>query len=168
MSSNPFDTGAIGGAGFAAFAPQSQLNAPSSDEPAWKQAFKATLDEIHEKGFRGYAEDLNKRKLEEMRKKILESMGLSEEALKKLSPEGQASIEKMITEEIRKRLTAEAALDNPGTTKADSKAQGFADPADETLEAQTAPNGFGPGFTLIQAMESRSESDPKNPQNERQ
>lgn len=164
MSSNPFEAGAIRGAGFAAFTPQNQLNAPSSDEPAWKQAFKATLDEIQEKGFRGYAEDLNKRKLEEMRKKILESMGLSEEALKKLSPEGQASIEKMITEEIRKRLTAEAALDNPGSAKADAKAA----LAGESLEAQTAPNGFGPGFTLIQAMESRAESDPNNPQKERQ
>lgn len=164
MSSNPFDTGAIGGAGFAAFTPKSQLNALSSDEPAWKQAFRATLDEIHEKGFRGYAEDLNKRKLEEMRKKILESMGLSEEALKKLSPEGQASIERMITEEIRKRLTAEAALDNPGSAKADAKAA----PAGESLEAQTAPNGFGPGFTLIQAMESRAESDPRNLEKERQ
>ncbi len=171
MSSNPFDTGAIGGAGFAAFTPPGQVNALSSDEPAWKQAFRATLDEIHEKGFRTYADDLNKKKLEEMRKKILESMGLTEEALKKLSPEGQASIEKMITEEIRKRLTAEAALDNPGNSrensKADAKAQGGVGQS-ETLEAQTAPNGFGPGFTLIQAMESRSESDPRNLEKERQ
>ncbi len=168
MSSNPFDTGAIGGAGFAAFTPPGQLNTVSSDEPVWKQAFRATLDEIHEKGFRTYADDLNKKKLEEMRKKILESMGLTEEALKKLSPDGQASIEKMIAEEIRKRLTAEAALDNPGGSKADAKTQGLPDPANETLEAQTAPNGFGPGFTLIQAMESRAESDPRNLEKERQ
>lgn len=86
MSSNPFDTGAIDGAGFAAFTPPGQLNTVSSDEPVWKQAFRATLDEIHEKGFRTYADDLNKKKLEEMRKKILESMGLTEEAFKNCRP----------------------------------------------------------------------------------
>lgn len=74
----------------------------------------------------------------------------------------------MIAEEIRKRLTAEAALDNPGGSKADAKTQGLPDPANETLEAQTAPNGFGPGFTLIQAMESLAESDPRNLEKERQ
>ncbi len=157
MSDNPFSAGSLTGAGFGTFAPRDKAGAVSADEPAWKQDFLATLMEIEDKGFRTYAEDLHDKKIAEMRAKILESMGLTEDELDKMSPDGKAAIEKMIAQEIRERLTAEAALD-AAAAQATSPGEGV------SAEAQAAPNGFGPGMTLIHAMELRNQRDPETGQ----
>lgn len=47
-----------------------------------------------------------------IREEILASMGLTEEALAKMPPEQRALIEKLISEETQKRLTAEALMQN--------------------------------------------------------
>lgn len=179
MSTNVFGASGVSGAGFGAFAPE-----PAADpnQPEWMKSFQDTLNEIKDKGFRAYAKDLNDKKLAELRAKILEKMGLSESDLQKMSPEGRASIEKMIAEEIRQRLAAETELRGKG--KKDS-AQGIdgqttdpvtGQPSGETpadkaaaaaLEA-SAPNGMGAGLTLIRAMETvqaaKAANDPENRQ----
>lgn len=68
------------------------------------------VEEIREKGFQAYAEELKEKKKEELRAKILGEMGLSEEDLQKMSPELRGQIEKMIAAEIVKRMTAEGEL----------------------------------------------------------
>ena len=40
-------------------------------EPAWKSAFRQTLEEIRDKGFSAYAEEINEKKLEELRDWLL-------------------------------------------------------------------------------------------------
>ncbi|HEY9081362.1 hypothetical protein [Magnetovibrio sp.] len=71
---------------------------------------KSLVDEIREKGFRTYAEEMEEKKKEELRQKILSEMGLNEESLAKMSPEQRAQIEDMINAEIVKRMAAEAEL----------------------------------------------------------
>jgi hypothetical protein len=68
------------------------------------------VEEIREKGFQAYAEELKEKKKEELRAKILGEMGLSEEDLQGMSAELRGQIEKMIAAEIVKRMTAEGEL----------------------------------------------------------
>lgn len=72
---------------------------------------EATLIErIREKGFSAFVQDLKEEKLEELRRKILESMGFSEEDLQNMSPEQRAQVEQIVANEIVKRMLAHAAL----------------------------------------------------------
>ncbi len=105
-----------------------QTAAPILDqEPEWKQSFRDTLAEVREKGFRAYAEELNAKKLEEMRAEILASMGLSEHELAHMSPEQRERIEEIVAVEIQERLSAENMLDANGGIgeSAASKARHF-------------------------------------------
>jgi hypothetical protein len=67
---------------------------------------------IKEKGFVGYFKELQARRLEELRTEILMSMGITEEDLANMPPEQRSDIEKMVSEEIKKRLAAESVMDN--------------------------------------------------------
>ena len=73
---------------------------------AGREERQRLLEEIREKGFRTYVDDLEKEKMEELRRKILASMGLTEEDLAKMPADQRAAIEKAISEEIQKRLAA--------------------------------------------------------------
>lgn len=115
-------------------------------EPGWKSEFRQTLEEIRDKGFGAYAEEINEKKLEELREKILASMGLSEGDLENMSPEQRNQIEKMIAQEIEKRLAAEDALDGD-KTGTNAAADGLAD------QLRAAPNGLGAGVLLMQQVD---------------
>lgn len=62
---------------------------------------------IKGKGLVAYIMEHHARRI---REEILESMGLTEEALGKMPPEQRAAIEKRIAEETRKRMAAEALM----------------------------------------------------------
>lgn len=115
-------------------------------EPAWKSAFRQTLEEIRDKGFRAYAEEINEKKLEELREKILAAMGLSEDDLENMSSEQRGKIEKMIALEIQKRLAAEDALENE-KKGVDASGDGLAE------QIRSAPNGLGAGVLLMQQVD---------------
>ena len=160
--SNVFGVNGVPGAGFGMFAPEA---APDPNQPAWMTSFQETLREIQEKGFQAYAKEINDEKLAELRKKILDQMGLSEEDLAKMSGEQRNMIEKLIAEEIRERLAAQAEMKAKGK---DGEENGIdangavgpdgvtpADKAAKVMAEANAPNGVGPGMTLIRAMEVR-------------
>lgn len=65
---------------------------------------------IREHGMQAYAEELHKQKIEEMRAKILASMGLSEEALSEMSGSQRSTIEQMINDEIQNRIEANSLM----------------------------------------------------------
>ncbi len=67
---------------------------------------------LKEKGFTGYFKELQARKMEELREEILLKMGLTEGDLAKMPSEQRAAVEKMISEEIQKRLAAGSAMDD--------------------------------------------------------
>jgi hypothetical protein len=163
MSSSVFGATGVSGAGFGMFAPEA---APDPSQPAWMTSFQDTLTQIHDKGFQAYAKDLNEEKLAELRKTILEKMGLSEDDLGKMSAEQRNTIEKMIADEIRERLAAQAEMKAKGKDGEENgidaravKGPDGLSPADRAAKIATeasAPNGFGPGMTLIRAMETNA------------
>lgn len=67
---------------------------------------------IREKGFVGFFKELQAKKLEELREKILNSMGITKEELSKMPPEQRSAIENIISEEIKKRLAAGEIMEN--------------------------------------------------------
>jgi len=101
------------------------------------------IDDIREKGFVTYTQEIKEKKKEELRAKILGEMGLSEDALAKMSPDQRAEIEKMINAEILKRMTAEDEL----------KRMGKGLPGDQMSIAQidSAGVGLGPLLALQEA-----------------
>lgn len=112
-------------------------------EPAWKQKFRETLSQIRDGGFDAYAQKIRDQKLQEMREKILQEMGLSEEDLQKMPAEQRGAIEKMVAQRIQERLAAERSLDG--------NADGQQQDAGQT-QIQAARDRFGNGMILIQAM----------------
>jgi len=97
---------------------RSDINAPHKPPPLdphkasnpEETTEKALIDEVRDKGFRQYVDDLEEKKKEDLRKKILAAMGLTEADLAKMPSEQRAEIEKMIKAEILKRMTAETEL----------------------------------------------------------
>lgn len=69
--------------------------------------YRYEFDRIKEVGFLKYVNEVREEKL---REQILAEMGLTEEALKLMSPEERMDIEKRIAEEIQKRQEAQSAL----------------------------------------------------------
>jgi len=118
---------------------------------------KTQLEEIRDKGFGAYVDELKARKKEELRAKILGEMKLTEEALSKMSPENRAQIEKMISAEIVKRSTAESQLDqnnkSPLSRHSANQPQSI-DPSNIKIDA--AGVGLGP-LLALQEIEQKAE-----------
>lgn len=74
--------------------------------------FAGDFAAIEKKGFSAYVRDLEKEKIEKIRKDILERMGLTEADLAKLPPKQRAMIEDMIAQEIKNRLAASSMKNN--------------------------------------------------------
>jgi len=138
--------------GAAAALPSSQVpgvnSQPTLDEgPAWKSAFHRTLVEIQDKGFRSYTDEIQAKKMEELREKILEAMCFNEDDLDNMPSSQREQIEKMVALEIQKRLSAENAIEQDA-------AQGAVLSGDIATQLRTAPNGLGTGALLIQELEN--------------
>lgn len=135
----------------AAMLPLAQPSASTSsfkldEEPAWKSDFRRTLDEINDKGFASYADKIQEKKLEELREKILASMGLSEQDLENMLPAQREQIEKMVAQEMQERLASEDALD-AGTGDEAVSGSALMD------QLRAAPNGLGAAVLLLQAID---------------
>ena len=123
------------------------------EEPAWKGEFRKTLDEINELGFGAYAEEIHAKKMEELREKILAAMGLSEDELSNMPPDQRNRIEKMIAQEIQKRLAAEDAME---ATEHANGALSSANPASLAGLMRAMPGGLGESVVLMQALDQTS------------
>lgn len=146
------------------FSAIAQPQAPSPTEPKTNAPEKAkqhgdeepsVIDRIREAGgFQAFVANLEKEKIAEMRAKILESMGLSEEQLEDMTPEARAEIEDMIAREIQARLAGEKAMEGDGTMS----------PLEATMvqpATETGPQGTGFGALLaLQEAEMRAEGAP--------
>lgn len=137
--------------GAATASPPSQFPGSSSQpemdkEPAWKSAFHQTLSEIQDKGFRSYTDEIQVKKMEELREKILEAMGFNEEDLDNMPSSQREQIEKMVALEIQKRLSAENSIEQDA-------GQGAVQSGDIATQLRTAPNGLGTGVLLMQELD---------------
>lgn len=121
----------------------------SSDESGLP---KTDLDIVREKGFTAYAKEVEERKREELREKILNRMGLSEEDLEKMPAEQRAAIEDLIAQEIQRRMQASAELENdkPGL---------LGDAPDLARDISDTSGTGSAGSVLLAAMEARDALD---------
>ncbi len=85
----------------------------SQQKPAEPET-NADMAFIRENGFRAYAVEVHERKVQELREKILESMGLNEETLSELPAEQRMAIEKLVDEEVKKRMAAASVMNGEG------------------------------------------------------
>lgn len=135
---------------------------PKDQEPEWKKEFRQTLQDILDAGgFASYAKKIQEQKIEEMRKKILSAMGLSEDDLAKMSADQRNTIEKMINDEIRKRLAAETALKHRDNAANGDNSQGN-DQTALTAELQASPGQSGTGAALLKVLQAQQEADSAN------
>lgn len=123
--------------------PGAAANPLLDQEPGWKKDFREALSQIRDGGFSAYAQRIRDQKLQEMRKKILQEMGLSEEDLQKMPAEQRSAIEKLVAQQMQERLAAERSLDG----SADGQQQN----AGQT-QIQAARDRFSTGMILLQAM----------------
>ena len=84
---------------------------------------KEDIEYIREHGMRAYAEEVHKQKMEELREKILEAMGLTEEALSEMPADQRLAVEKMISQEIQKRMAANSLMNDGPESKGQSSQQ---------------------------------------------
>lgn len=91
---------------FASHLNEQMAEAGKKMEDGQSNIFANDLAAIKEKGLSAYVRDLEKEKIEKIRKEILERMGLTEGDLAKLPPGHRAMIENMIAQEIKARLLA--------------------------------------------------------------
>ena len=92
--------------------------AAGSDVVEEDSEYNRDIELIKEKGIVAF---INEQREKRIREEILASMGLTEEALAKMPPEQRARIEKMIAEETKKRLAAEALVDKDSDKKTDAE-----------------------------------------------
>ncbi|CCQ73269.1 hypothetical protein [Magnetospira sp. QH-2] len=119
------------------------INGPRYTDPETERQRHGGLDAedakaIAERGFSGYVEDLEAKKKEELRAKILQSMGLTEDMLDKMPASQRAEIEKLIAQEIQARMQGGSILND--SDKSPVSAQNL---------AAAAPSGMKPTGGLI-------------------
>ena len=74
------------------------------------------LEELKKNGFTGFFKKIEEDKLEKIREKILKEMGLTEADLADLSPQRRAAIEKVISQEIQRRMAMGSMDKDKGNT----------------------------------------------------
>lgn len=110
----------------------------AGQQPAKPKPYAEDIARIREHGLSAYAEEERERKLQELREKILEAMGLTEDDLADLPADRRAVIERMIADEIRARTTAETAIDG---NREDGDGETAAGKAARTVSAGPAAAG---------------------------
>jgi len=128
---------------------EAERDAVLAAQPAPKaNEYAEDIEQIKALGFSAYAEEMHKKKLEELREKILEMMGLTEEDLEAMPAEQRSVIEDMITREIQARLAVESMTNGQGS-EANAGKPGSGQIA---AEAIAGANGKLPGGAAGTAM----------------
>lgn len=134
-------------AGPGSFAEMMAASVEASNDDAAEGA-QTDMDFIRENGFAAYAKEVEKRKMEEMREEILARMGLSEEDLDKMPAEQRAAIEDLITQEIQRRMQANAEAE-------DDDKGGLAGMPDDARDIVDSGNTGSSGLAMLAVMEAR-------------
>ncbi|MEG3619900.1 hypothetical protein V5T82_15650 [Magnetovibrio sp. PR-2] len=110
---------------------------------------KRLIDEIREKGFSKFLEELEEKKKEELREKILRSMGLSEEDLENMPAEQRAQIEDMITRKMVERMATNSHMNGSTTAIMFQQTEMSVQYSEIDVSANIASNmGLGPLLAL--------------------
>lgn len=112
------------------------------------------IEKIREQGMRAYAEEMHKKKIEELRAKILEKMGLTEEDLQNMPPEQRKTIEDMVSNEVAARMAVDS-MANGGGDESGTIADGAHLAAQAIAgDAGRLPGGAA-GFAILAAMDAQ-------------
>ena len=134
---------------------------------------QSAIERIREIGMSAYAEEIKAQKIEEMkeelRKLLLGEMNLTEEKLDKMPPKQRAAIEKIIEDEIQKRLAAMGDIEDD-----DGKKRGIlghrTDQNPDVVELKSdvvIRNGeFGAGIGVLLALQEAETANSTNPKTE--
>jgi len=121
-----------------------------------KSTEKPLVDEIREKGFQAYAEEIAEKKKEELREKILGAMGLDEEKLASMPPELRAQIERMVSAEMLKRMSADGELNRQQNGLAEGSS---VEAVRATSPAHAQVDGVGVGIGPLLALQEIDRQD---------
>ena len=157
------DTNAFGATSMATYQPSPAAKTePVAKEQAEEPKEKTLLEEIRDKGFGTFVEDLKEKKKEELRAKILESMHLTEDDLAGMPPEQRAQIEKIIAQEMLKRMTAEDELKKASEGKMSLNiTPSITINSPENTKIDVAGVGLGPLLALQEIDQNREQNPPK-------
>lgn len=109
-----FDVQSLGSSGLFAAHLAEQMGIAEDIPP--EDSLADDVNTLKKEGFTGFFKKIQEEKMKELREKILEEMGLTEEDLSKMPPGQRATIEKMIAKEISMRMSAESALEDDKET----------------------------------------------------
>ncbi|PCI42498.1 MAG: hypothetical protein COB46_00495 [Rhodospirillaceae bacterium] len=140
--------------------PRPATQAAPADGKELKDANEQTLiEDIREKGFGAYLEDMQEQKKKDRRDKILKAMGLTEDDLANMSPEQRLLIEKIIADDIKKRVMANAAINEDDKTKLSLTTLQPNQTASAKID--TAGIGLGPLLALQEIEQNSDQITPK-------
>ena len=112
----PSDPSGAYGAGHASDAKgtrsSAHVQADARNNEAEPEREKTAFERISEVGFSKFVAQLEVEKLEKLREKILQSMGLSEEDLSNMSSEQRDAVEKLVAEEMKRRMAAASIMNS--------------------------------------------------------
>ena len=107
------------------------------------------MEQFRKKGFKGLFKAIEEEKIKKLREELLGKIGLTEEKLADLPPEQRAKIEKLISEEIQKRM-ALGSIENKESDKGFLNENPQADIADMFSESGAfAGSPFDPFLKLM-------------------
>jgi hypothetical protein len=140
---------------------EARRNEVLDQQPAKKaDPLAEDIANIREHGFRHYAEEVHKQKMEELREKILEAMGMTEEELAEMPAAQRQAIEDVIAREIEARMAANSMMnsDDKASTVASIITQQSSQFAAQAIagEAGKLPGG-AKGLAVMAALEPHDE-----------
>jgi len=113
----PFDDSSMGSGLFAAcLAEQMAQSSGLTNGNQSENRPEENGNTLEKKDYTGFFKKIQEEKMKELREKILEEMGLTEESLSKMPSEQRSALEKIIAREINQRMSAESALEEDKET----------------------------------------------------
>lgn len=129
--------------------PRQTIRAAQDSAPTRSEGEEPTaIETIREQGFQAYAEEVREEKMQELREKILASMGFTEEDLEAMPPEQRKAIEKVVANEIIRRLMAQSEF-NGGDDDRDKHMQATAARGVDGAGSGAAASASGFGLSTM-------------------
>ena len=119
------------------------------------------IEQVREKGFTQFVKEIEEKKKEEIREKILEAMGLTEEMLQELPAEQRQQIEELIAREIAERMATGSQMNGSMAQVVFQQSTTNMQHTDVGLNMTVAPNmGLGPLLALQETEAAGAQSPP--------
>jgi len=120
------------------------------------------IERIKDIGFSAYAEEVKAKKIEELREKILEMMGLTEEDLENMPADQRKTVEDIIAREIEARMAVNNIIN--GSDDADAAQPGSGQLAAQAVASESGKlSGGAAGLAVMAVIEADNALDATDP-----